>query len=235
LNQFSPQLNVIVMNTSLASNLASNGRTDRFASTDRPRPGLQLGQQLAQYHQHPAAMIYAIPGGEGLTLARELAAKLDLPVTDCCVQKLVIEASPQLSPQLVIGAVAANQSRILNYDVIRQHNITAEAITQSTIAALQTLDAMPRSPQTTTPIVILVDDGVGTGAAVRAAIAQFGMAPAKVVLARPAHPAASREQLEALVDEFVEFVRLEPLSELAAPRSPLPNVHRSRSTELVPA
>jgi predicted phosphoribosyltransferase len=209
------------MNTSLASNFVSNGR----------QPGLQLSQQLAQYHQHPAAMIYAIPGGEGLALARELATKLDLPVTDCLVQKLVIEASPQL----VIGAVAANRSRILNHDVIQQQNITAESITASTIAALQTLDAMPRSAQPTAPIVILVDDGVGTGVAVRAAIAQFGLAPAKVVLARPAHPAASREQLEALVDEFVEFVRLEPLSELTVPRSPLPNAPRSRSTELVPA
>jgi putative phosphoribosyl transferase len=201
------------MNHHLASNGQSRGQSTgqlTGQSTGQPTER-QLHQQLAQYHQHPAAIVCGIPG-EGLPLAREVAVALNLPLAHCLVRKLVLPTSPTLT----IGAVAANRSRILNYDVINHCGITAEAIAQCTIQALRSLQHDFRSdqpayqsPAPKQPIIILVDDGIGTGAAVRAAIAQLAVyRPAKVVLVLPSTVAVAADQLAALVDESVAFTRL---------------------------
>lgn len=110
-----------------------------------------------------------------------------------------------------MGAVATGGVRVLNDDVIRAAGIPPAAIDEATDIKCAELEVRERAYRGSRPApdlagrtVILVDDGIATGATVRAAIAVVrAQKPARIVLAVPVAQASICRELSHEVDEFV--------------------------------
>jgi putative phosphoribosyl transferase len=175
---------------------------------DRQSTGHQLSQKLQQYCNHPQAIVLGIPH-DGPPLADDIARALNLPLDICLVRKVSLPDHPAVT----IGAIAANSSMVLNYDVINSVGMTKAAVNRITATAWQELQQWNhcyrddrRPPNLKDKILILVDDGIETSASVQAAIAQLSVhRPAQVILAAPMISPESCTHLRALVDEFVDL------------------------------
>ena len=167
--------------------------------------GQRLGEALRE-RDIEADVVLAIPRG-GLPVGRPVADALDAPL-DIAVAKKI--GAPN-NPEFAIGAVAADGSVWLNTDVIERREIPREyvASTRAEMAEAARQKAKryrdsESSPALTGKRVCLVDDGVATGATVRACIEQIRQAdPERLVLAVPVGSPSAISDLEALVDELV--------------------------------
>jgi predicted phosphoribosyltransferase len=174
---------------------------------DRVEAGAQLAGQLQQYRGQ-GALVLGIPRG-GVPVAAEVARALDADLDVAVARKL---GSP-ISPELAIGAVTANGGRFLNEEVIRDLQVSPayiEAVTAEQRAEAERREQRfrggrpPQRMQGRT--VILVDDGLATGATMRAAVrAVRRQQPARLVVAVPV---GSREACVALAEETDEVVCL---------------------------
>lgn len=173
---------------------------------DRAEAGRILAAALRGYAGRPEVRVLALPRGGvpvGLELARELRAPLGL----CLVRKLGVPWHRELA----MGAVASGGVRVLNEDVIAHLAITPEeleAVTAKEVRELARREAAylgDRPPMAVAGCtVILVDDGVATGATLFAAIrALRASQPARLVVAVPVAPADTLARLRAEADEVV--------------------------------
>jgi len=169
------------------------------------------GQQLAQRLLHikdDRPVVLGLPRG-GVVVAAEVANVLGAPLDVLVVRKL---GAPH-QPELAIGAVTNgdNPQRILNDKVIALVGVRDDYLQKETAAQLdevrrrQTLYRGGRSAiDTTQRTVIVVDDGIATGATVRAGIQALRQSNTKrVVLAVPVAPQETVDVLRAEVDEFI--------------------------------
>lgn len=184
---------------------------------DRHDAGQQLAQRLAPYTGHPQVCILALPRG-GVPVAFEVAQALGVPLDICVVRKLGVPGQPELA----MGAIATGGIRILNPAVIQELGVSAaalEAITQRELRELERREQLYRgarassSPEHLPPlplagrIVILIDDGLATGATMRAAIAAVQAAnPQRLVVAVPVAAAAACQELRDQVDEVISVL-----------------------------
>ncbi|MBE9033435.1 hypothetical protein IQ266_27265 [filamentous cyanobacterium LEGE 11480] len=174
--------------------------------SDRQNTPQSPSQQLQRYAHSPDTVVLAIPSPD-TAIAAQIAKDLHLPLEECLVRKLSI----QQHTTITIGAVAANRTMVLNYDVINHAGISQANIDAIAITALQ--DFLGQSRTNPSPrlnlkgkTIILVDDGIETGTSVRATIAQIAFQkPAKVILAAPGLTPTARKNLKALVDEFIDL------------------------------
>lgn len=179
---------------------------------DRQDAGEQLAQRLAAYRGQ-GALVLGIPRGGVLVaaaVARALGADLDVVVA----RKLGAPGYPELA----IGAVTARGGRFLNEDVIRELDVTEsylEAVTEREQAEARDREERLRGAAPAIPMagraVIIVDDGLATGATMRAAVrAARQSRPDRVVVAVPvgSHQACAALQREA--DEVVCLYQPEP-------------------------
>ena len=172
---------------------------------NRRAAGRQLAEALRE-RDVAVDIVLAIPRG-GLPVARPIADALGAPL-DIAVAKKI--GAPN-NPEFAIGAVAADGSVWLNTDVIERREIPREyvASTRAEMAEAARQKAKryrdsESSPALTGKRVCLVDDGVATGATVRACIEQIRQAdPERLVLAVPVGSPSAISDLEALVDELV--------------------------------
>lgn len=166
---------------------------------DRRQGGKALAEKLAAFAA-AKPVVYALPRG-GLPVAEEVANKLKAPLDLILVRKLGAPGHQELA----IGAVVdgAAPTLILHEDVIAELGVRAGYIEKANKAALEEIerrrklylkDAPPVSPKGRT--VIIVDDGLATGATMEAAAAAMRKAGAETIIA--AVPVASREGAEAL-------------------------------------
>jgi predicted phosphoribosyltransferase len=172
---------------------------------DRSDAGRQLAERLGTY-RGPDTLVLGIPRG-GVPVAAAVAAALDAELDIVVARKL---GSP-ISAELAIGAVTANGGRFLNEDVIRDLGVS-DAYLQREIAR-QMAEARRREkrfrgPHVMRPVkgrtAILVDDGLATGATMRAAVRSVRQQqPARLVVAVPvgSHEAcaALREEADAVI------------------------------------
>ncbi len=171
----------------------------------------EAGRQLAQRLLHlidERAVVLGLPRG-GVVVATEVALVLGAPLDVLVVRKL---GAPH-QPELAIGAVTNGDQpqRILNDRVIAMVGVSDEYLQTETAAQLdevkrrQTLYRGGRSAVTTAGrTVIVVDDGIATGATVRAGIRSLRQTNVKqIVLAVPVAPPQTAERLRAEVDELV--------------------------------
>jgi putative phosphoribosyl transferase len=173
---------------------------------DRSDAGLRLAQHLKSLGGWNDVVVLGIPRG-GVTVAFEIARELHAPLDIFLSRKLGVPGHEELA----FGAIAAGDGRYLDQQVIRAAYITPEQIERVTEQVRKTLAqraALYRDNRLPLPIrgrtVILVDDGIATGASVYAAInALQQMKPAKLVLAVPVAPATTCAWLRTQVDELV--------------------------------
>jgi putative phosphoribosyl transferase len=170
---------------------------------DRRAAGAALAQRLERYRgSHP--LVLGLPRG-GVPVAAEVARHLDGELDVVVARKL---GSP-VSPELAIGAVTADGVRFLNTKVIEMLDVPAAYIER--VAADQQAEAQRREARFRggrAPLrvagrtVILVDDGLATGATMRAAVrAMRTQGPARLVVAVPVGAPDACAALRTEVDE----------------------------------
>ncbi len=177
---------------------------------DRVAAGQALARLLASYSGCPDAIVLALPRG-GVPVAYEIASALRLRLDLLLVRKLGVPGHAELA----MGAIASGGVRVLNRDVLASLYIdeaAIEAVAERETAELQRRDRAYRgarpAPQLAGQQVILVDDGLATGATMQAAVkAVRQQGPARLVVAVPVAPpetaAALREQVDELVCPFM--------------------------------
>lgn len=173
---------------------------------DRTEAGQQLAQQLKTYANRADSLVLALPRG-GVPIAYEIAQALNLPLDLCLVRKL---GKPGYEEN-AIGAIAADGVRVLHYRAIRWLGISQQVLEQITTQEQQELRRRDRVYRGDRPkvavydrIVILVDDGLATGATMRAAVMWVrSQQPKLVVIAVPIASKAAYQALKAQVDRLV--------------------------------
>jgi putative phosphoribosyl transferase len=173
---------------------------------DRRDAGRRLATRLAGYAAEPDVLVLALPRG-GVPVAAEIARVLGAELDVFLVRKLGVPGYPELA----FGAIASDGVRVLNDDVVSTMRVTPEAIEAVTSAERQTLERREREYRGDRPrpdiqgrTVILVDDGLATGATMRAAIEVVRrQQPRRIVVAVPVAPPETCRELAAQVDEMV--------------------------------
>lgn len=176
---------------------------------DRQDAGNQLAAMLLHFKdQHPQPVVVGLPRG-GVVVAAQIARALDAPLDVQVVRKL---GAPQ-QPELAIGAVADGEhpAYVLNDDLIEALGIDEsylQAEIERELQEVQRREARFRQGRDAAPVtgqtVIVVDDGIATGATVRAAlIALRQRQPAWLILAVPVAPPEALRALQDQVDQIV--------------------------------
>lgn len=170
----------------------------------------QAGEELARALKHHAGtantIVLALPRG-GVPVAVPIARALSAPLDVLLVRKLGCPGHAELA----MGAIASGQFIVRNEEVIRERKIPEQAIDQvirTQQAELARRDTVYRGhrpmPDLHNRPVILVDDGLATGATLGVAIkAVQSQQPAKIIVAIPVGAADSVQRLSSEVDELV--------------------------------
>jgi putative phosphoribosyl transferase len=173
---------------------------------DRIAAGQALAPLLMAYAHRPDTIVLGLPRG-GVPVAYEVARALHAPLDVFLVRKLGVPGHEELA----MGAIATGGVRVLNAGVIESLKIPESVIDSVTARERQELARRERLYRGTRPplvvrerTVILVDDGIATGATQRAAVAGLRpLEPARIVIAAPVAALSTCEELAALVDEVV--------------------------------
>lgn len=179
---------------------------------DRTEGGQMLATKLAAYANRPDVLVLALPRG-GVSVAFEVARALHAPLDVIIVRKLGVPGEEELA----MGAIASGGVRVLNDDVVQMLAIPEEVINK--VAAheqreLERRELLYRGDRPAYEVhghtIILVDDGIATGATMRAAVAAVRQQqPARIVIAVPAAASSTCEEFAAEVDELVCVIRPE--------------------------
>jgi predicted phosphoribosyltransferase len=173
---------------------------------DRRDAGRVLAERLQIYKGRGDLLVLALPRG-GVPVAFEVARELQAPLDVLLVRKLGLPGHEELA----IGAVATGGIRVLDEALLRQFGISAETVEGIAEREGRELQRRERAYRAEQPppdpagsTVILVDDGLATGASMRAAVRALRRSgPAAVVVAVPVAPAATcaalREDADAVV------------------------------------
>ncbi len=180
---------------------------------DRRTAGQILGRLLAHHAGREDVVVLALPRG-GVPVAAGIAEALGAPLDVLLVRKLGLPGYPELA----MGAIASGGVRVLNEEVVRRYGVSPEAIEAVARAEQAELERRQRVYRGDRPYpdlggktVVLVDDGLATGATMRAAIdAVRARGPAAIVLAVPVAPPDTIARLAPLVDEIVCPLQPEP-------------------------
>lgn len=173
---------------------------------NRTHAGRQLALALHDYAHDPAAIVLALPRGGvpvGFAIARALGLALDILM----VRKLGMPGQEEFA----VGALASGGIRVLQRDMLAYAGVSEqalEALCARETAELERRELRYRGARSPPPLaghtVILVDDGLATGASMRAAIAAVSACePARTVVAAPVGAAQTCALLAAEVDELI--------------------------------
>jgi putative phosphoribosyl transferase len=173
---------------------------------DRRQAGIELAEQLGHFKGRNDVIVLALPRG-GVPVGAEVARALGAPLDVFLVRKLGTPGHRELA----MGAIASGGVRILNDDVVSWYKVPEAAIDEvarEEQAELERRERAYRDGRTPADlrdrIVLLVDDGLATGATMKAAVqALRAHAPARIVVAVPVgSPDACREFAD-VADEIV--------------------------------
>ena len=172
---------------------------------DRGDAGLQLVQRLLPYAFTENLLVLGIPRG-GVVVAAEIAEAFNAPLDVFLSRKLRVPNQKELA----FGAVAESGRRYLDNEIIRSAGLTesqVEQITNETLELLREDAKIYRRDRGKENIagrtVILVDDGIATGASMLAAVKALGESrPAAIIVAVPVAPRATHDWLKTQVDDL---------------------------------
>jgi len=175
--------------------------------TNRAEAGRKLAAALSTYKEQEPTIL-ALPRG-GVPVAAEVAAALAAPLDLILVRKVGVPYQPELA----MGAVVDGQAPIIvrNDDVIAHAGIdesTFKSVCNAEMAEIERRRARYLGDRDRAEIagrtVIVIDDGVATGATTRAALRAIRMRqPKRLVLAVPVAPTDSLAELQEEADEVV--------------------------------
>lgn len=173
---------------------------------DRQHAGKILSKYLMTYANNPKVQVLALPRG-GVPVAFEVAKRLNAPLDVCIVRKLGV---PQ-HKELAMGAIATDGEPILNTDIIHDLHISPESIQLVLDIEKKELQRREHIYRQSLPvlhlkkkIIILVDDGIATGATMRAAIFVLKKKnPERIIIAVPVAAQTTITEISSLVDETI--------------------------------
>ncbi|HEX2971239.1 MAG TPA: phosphoribosyltransferase [Tepidisphaeraceae bacterium] len=180
---------------------------------DRVEAGQVLASQLGAYANRSDVLVLALPRG-GVPVASEIARVLHAPMDIFLVRKLGVPGQEELA----MGAIASGGVRVLNRNVVDSMEIPQDVIDAVAAEEQRELERREKAYRGDRPLpeirgrtVILVDDGLATGATMRAAVSAIRQQqPARLVVAVPVGPEDSCEELRRAADEVVCPMRPEP-------------------------
>ncbi|MCP2226623.1 phosphoribosyltransferase [Pseudomonas mandelii] len=173
---------------------------------DRAEAGRRLVEPLLKYAHRPDVIVLALPRG-GVPVAYEVVKALGVRLDLMLVRKLGVPSNPEFA----MGAIASGGIQIRNEEALRAHPISPaafDAVVARETQELQRREHLYRGArpplQLKGQVVILVDDGLATGASMMAAIRAVRMqAPARIVVAVPVAPRETVDTLSFEVDEVI--------------------------------
>ncbi|CAN5799630.1 phosphoribosyltransferase [soil metagenome] len=178
-----------------------------MAFKNRSDAGKKLADILTQSAKYGAdALVLGLPRG-GVPVAFEVAKVLKAPLDVFIVRKLGMPGHEELA----MGAIASGGVRVLNPHVIRSHGIAEadiERVVQREGRELERREQLYRGdrlfPDVEARTVILVDDGLATGASMRTAVAALKQRhPGEIIVAVPTAAPETCAEFQAEVDEVI--------------------------------
>jgi putative phosphoribosyl transferase len=173
---------------------------------DRRDAGVVLAKALSVYKDNKDVIVLALPRG-GVPVAYEVAKALHAPLEVYIVRKLGVPGHSELA----MGAIAQGGVTIFNSDIVDQLRISPEeiaSVTASEQKELQRRETAYRGgrvfPSLKNKIVILIDDGIATGATMKAAIRAIReQHPQIIIAAVPVADISIQYDFQQIVDAFV--------------------------------
>ncbi|MEM5801813.1 MAG: phosphoribosyltransferase family protein [Candidatus Aenigmatarchaeota archaeon] len=172
---------------------------------DRTEAGKRLAEILTKFkNENP--IILAIPRG-GVVVADEIAKNLNANLDIIVPRKIGAPGNPELA----IGAVAQDGSLYIDENLVKDLGVSENYIKKEMKKELQEIERRLKKyrkrkkyPSFKNKTLILVDDGIATGATMKAAI-QFlkKQNPKKIIVAVPVAPRDTVNELEKIVDEVI--------------------------------
>ncbi|HKW00959.1 MAG TPA: phosphoribosyltransferase [Vicinamibacterales bacterium] len=186
---------------------------------DRAQAGRELARRLAHYAHRPGVLVLGLPRG-GMPVAVEVARALGAPFDVWLVRKLGVPGQEELA----FGAIAQGGVQVLNDELIAEIDLppaVVERIAARERAELERRDALYRGgrpfPVVQDRVVILIDDGLATGATMEAAVTALRrLQPARVVVAAPVGARQTCDRLSGIADEVVCAATPEPFDAVGA-------------------
>jgi putative phosphoribosyl transferase len=173
---------------------------------DRTEAGQVLAGRLHYFAGRNDVLVLALPRG-GVPVAYEVARELRAPLDVFLVRKLGVPGHEELA----MGAIASGGVLVLNEQVLRMLEISENVVREAAEQEARELHRReqiyrgnrPR-PEVRGHIVVLIDDGLATGASMRAAVAAIRQEePAGILIAVPVAPPETVAELEAEVEQFI--------------------------------
>lgn len=182
---------------------------------DRTAAGQFLAGQLAVYANRSDVLVLALPRG-GVPVAFEVAKSRHAPLDVFLVRKLGVPDHEELA----MGAIASGGVQVLNQRIVQKFHLSETTIAQVVVKEQQELERRERLYRNDCPFpdlrgctVILVDDGLATGATTRAAVmAVRQQQPQRIVVAVPVADPKVCAEFAAEVDETICAVEPERFS-----------------------
>jgi len=173
---------------------------------NRREAGRVLADHLTAYRDHDDVLVLGLARG-GIPVAFEVAAALGVPLDACIVRKLGAPGHEEFA----VGALAAGGRVVLNDDVVRQLSLTPAQLREIADRESRELHRRETAYRSGRPplnvagkTVILVDDGIATGASMRAAVLALRESnTAEIVVAVPTAPESAAWEFARLVDDLV--------------------------------
>jgi len=180
---------------------------------NRSEAGRLLAARLSEYADRTDVLVLALPKG-GVPVAAEVSSALGCPLDVLVVRKIGVPWNPEFA----LGAVASGGMMVLDVRTMDQLGLTRADIEPVILEERQELmrrESLYRSgrpfPALEGQVVILVDDGLATGATMQAAVAALRTKnPARVVVAVPVASRSACALLDQIVDRVVCMATPEP-------------------------
>ena len=203
---------------------------------NRIEAGRRLARELTRYAGRDDALVLGLPRG-GVVVASAVSEGLRIPLDVLVVRKLGAPGNEELA----MGAIASGGARVLNHDVIRWMGVPDRAIERVLERERRELERRERAFREDRPridlrgkMVLLVVDGIATGATVRAAVAALrATEPRRIVVAAPVAPPDVCARLESEADELVCLARVEPFGAVGSWYVDFPQVTDGEVRELL--
>jgi len=184
---------------------------ERFAN--RREAGAALARALAPLVEGEDAIVLALPRG-GVPVGYEIARAIGAPLDVLVVRKLGVPWHEELA----MGALASGGLRVLVPSVVNALGVSPAEVERVTAAEADELARRESSYREGRPFptlrdrtVILVDDGLATGASMEAAVAAVRTAePARVIVAVPVAPIEAVARMREIADDVVCLATPEP-------------------------